>query len=155
VDHEAELAVVIGQPAKHVRVADAMDFVGGYTCLNDVTARVLQKEDGLFARAKGFDTFCPVGPVVVRDLDPTKLGVRCRVNGKTRQDGNTSDLIFSIPILISFISGIMRLEPGDLIATGTPLGVGPLAANDVVEVEIEGIGVLKNQVVSGAPAWTP
>ncbi len=155
VDHEAELAVVIGERARSVRIADALSIVAGYTCLNDVTARALQKEDGLFARAKGFDTFCPIGPVVVPNLDPADLRVACRVNGATRQDGRTSNMIFPVPVLISFISSIMTLEPGDVIATGTPLGVGPLAAGDLVEVELEGIGVLRNRVVAGDAAWTP
>jgi 2-keto-4-pentenoate hydratase/2-oxohepta-3-ene-1,7-dioic acid hydratase in catechol pathway len=146
VDHEAELGVVIAKRCRNVPVDQALDHVFGYTCVNDVTARDLQKKDGQWARAKGFDSFCPVGPLLVTDLDPTTRGVRCRVNEATRQDGNTRDMIFPVRQLIAYISAIMTLEPGDLIATGTPHGVGPLAHGDVVEVEIDGIGVLRNPV---------
>jgi len=146
VDHEAELGVVIGKRARHVSVDQALDHVFGYTTVNDVTARDLQKKDGQWARAKGFDSFCPVGPLLVTDLDPTARAVRCRVSEALRQDGNTRDMIFPVRQLIAYISAIMTLEPGDLIATGTPHGVGPLAHGDVVEVEIDGIGVLRNPV---------
>jgi 2-keto-4-pentenoate hydratase/2-oxohepta-3-ene-1,7-dioic acid hydratase in catechol pathway len=146
VDHEAELGVVIGSRARNVSVNQALDHVFGYTCVNDVTARDLQKKDGQWARAKGFDTFCPVGPFLVTDLDPTTVGVRCRIDETLRQDGNTRDMIFSVRQLVAYISAIMTLEPGDLIATGTPHGVGALAHGDVVHVEIDGIGVLRNPV---------
>lgn len=147
VDHEAELGVVIGRVCSRVRPEDALAYVAGYTAVNDVTARDFQKADGVFARAKGFDTFCPVGPALVTGLDPRDLGVRARVNGQLRQDGRTSDLLFDVPTLIAFVSSIMTLLPGDLISTGTPSGVGPLVHGDRVEVEVEGIGVLYNTVV--------
>ena len=148
VDHEAELAVVMGQRARGVSIEDAMACVAGFTAANDVTARQIQSEEKIFTRAKGFDTFCPVGPRVVSGLDPSALDVTCRVNGETRQSGNTADLVFSIPVLISFITSFMTLEPGDLLLTGTPMGVGPLNPGELVEVEIEGIGVLSNPVVA-------
>lgn len=151
VDHEAELGVVIGRRARHVRREDALDYVLGYTCVNDVTVRDLQAKDGQWARAKGFDSFCPVGPRLVSGLDPANLTIVCRVNGVVRQESRTSDLIFDVPTLISFLSQHMTLEAGDLIATGTPAGVGNLMPGDVVEVEIEGIGVLRNPVVDGSP----
>lgn len=147
VDHEAELGVVIGKRARHVARANALDHVLGYVCVNDVTVRELQKKDGQWSRAKGFDTFCPVGPRIVSGLDPARLAIRARVNGETRQDSTTGDLIFDVPALIEFISAHMTLEPGDLVSTGTPAGVGNLAVGDVVEIEIEGIGVLRNQVI--------
>lgn len=146
VDHEAELGVVIGSRARNVSIDQALDHVFGYTCVNDITARDLQKKDGQWARAKGFDTFCPTGPLLVTNLDPTTRAVSCRVGETLRQDGNTRDMIFSVRHLIAYISAIMTLEPGDLIASGTPHGVGPLAHGDVVHVEIEGIGVLRNPV---------
>lgn len=146
VDHEAELGVVIGSRCRRVPVDHALDHVFGFTCVNDVTARDLQKKDGQWTRAKGFDSFCPTGPALVTGLDPRELDVRCRVNGETRQDGNTRDMMFGIAELIAYISGIMTLEPGDLIATGTPHGVGPLADGDVVEVEVAGIGTLRSPV---------
>lgn len=149
VDHEAELGVVIGSRCRNVSIDHALEYVFGYTCVNDVTARDLQKKDGQWARAKGFDTFCPAGPLLVTNLDPTTCGVRCRVGETLRQDGNTRDMIFSVRNLVAYISAIMTLEPGDLIATGTPHGVGPLAHGDVVQVEIDGIGVLDNQVRRG------
>lgn len=152
VDHEAELGVVIGTRARNVARRDALAHVLGYTCVNDVTVRELQTRDGQWARAKGFDTFCPVGPRVVSGLDPSNLAIRARVNGQLRQDSRTSDLIFDVPTLIEFISAHMTLEPGDLISTGTPAGVGNLAVGDVVEIEIEGIGVLRNPVVAREPA---
>jgi 2-keto-4-pentenoate hydratase/2-oxohepta-3-ene-1,7-dioic acid hydratase in catechol pathway len=144
VDHEAELGVVIGERCRRVPAERALDVVFGYTCVNDVTARDLQKKDGQWTRAKGFDTFCPAGPLLVTGLDPSALAVRCRVNGDTRQDGTTRDMIFSVAALVAYVSAIMTLEPGDLIATGTPHGVGPLSDGDVVEVEIEGVGTLRS-----------
>jgi 2-keto-4-pentenoate hydratase/2-oxohepta-3-ene-1,7-dioic acid hydratase in catechol pathway len=150
VDHEAELGVVIGRTCSRVRVEDALAYVFGYTCVNDVTARDLQREDGAVARAKGFDTFCPVGPAVVTGLDPRALEVGCRVNGVVRQSGSTASMVFQVAELIAFTSSVMTLQPGDLIATGTPAGVGPLSAGDVVEVEVEGIGRLRNHVVDRA-----
>lgn len=146
VDHEAELGVVIGRRASRVKAEDALDHVFGYTVVNDVTARDLQKADGVFARAKGFDTFCPVGPAVVTGLDPAKLAVRCSVDGVTRQDGSTADMVFDVAALVAFVSGVMTLEPGDLIATGTPAGVGPLSAGQAVVVSVEGVGSLENPV---------
>jgi 2-keto-4-pentenoate hydratase/2-oxohepta-3-ene-1,7-dioic acid hydratase in catechol pathway len=147
VDHEAELGVVIGRRATRVRVEDALSHVFGYTVVNDVTARDFQKEDGVFARAKGFDTFCPVGPAVVTGLDPARLAVRCTVDGAVRQDGTTADMVFDVAALVAFVSSVMTLEPGDLIATGTPAGVGPLLAGQTVTVSVEGIGALSNPVV--------
>jgi 2-keto-4-pentenoate hydratase/2-oxohepta-3-ene-1,7-dioic acid hydratase in catechol pathway len=147
VEHEAELAVVIGKRARRVSAEEALDYVAGYLPLNDVTARDLQKVDVQFTRAKGFDTFCPVGTMVPADgIDPTSLDVICRVNGEVRQKGNTREMAFSVPVLIEFISGVMTLEPGDLIATGTPAGVGQLVDGDEVEVEVVGIGTLRNPV---------
>ena len=148
VDHEAELGVVIGKRARRVSRAQALDHVLGYTCVNDVTVRELQQKDGQWSRAKGFDTFCPVGPRIVPGLDPRDLAIRCRVNGVVKQDSRTSDLIFDVPALIEFVSAHMTLEPGDLLSTGTPAGVGNLNVGDVVEVEIEGIGILTNRVVA-------
>jgi 2-keto-4-pentenoate hydratase/2-oxohepta-3-ene-1,7-dioic acid hydratase in catechol pathway len=150
VDHEAELGVVIGKRARRVKREDALAHVLGYTCVNDVTVRELQTRDGQWARAKGFDTFCPVGPRIVPGLDPSDLAIRCRVNGVLKQDSRTSDLIFDVPTLIEFVSAHMTLEVGDLLSTGTPAGVGNLAVGDEVEVEIEGIGVLRNRVVARA-----
>jgi 2-keto-4-pentenoate hydratase/2-oxohepta-3-ene-1,7-dioic acid hydratase in catechol pathway len=149
VDYEAELAVIVGERCKNVPSRDACSVILGYTCFNDVTARDLQKEDGQWTRAKSFDTFSPVGPFITdHGLDICDLSIRTRVNGKLRQDSRTSNLIFSVPELIEFISSIMTLEAGDIIATGTPPGVDKLSAGDEVEIEIEGIGVLKNSVVS-------
>jgi 2-keto-4-pentenoate hydratase/2-oxohepta-3-ene-1,7-dioic acid hydratase in catechol pathway len=147
VDYEGELAVVIGKRASRVPVERALDHVRGYTVLNDVTVRDLQKKDVQYTRAKGFDSFCPVGPRVAEGLDPSHLRLVTRVNGVVRQDGNTSDLIFGVPELIAFVSRVMTLEEGDLITTGTPPGVGNLVPGDVVAIEIEGIGVLENPVV--------
>jgi 2-keto-4-pentenoate hydratase/2-oxohepta-3-ene-1,7-dioic acid hydratase in catechol pathway len=149
VDYEAELAVIVGKRCKNVPSGDACSVIMGYTCFNDVTARDLQKEDGQWTRAKSFDTFSPVGPFITdQGLDICDLSIRTRVNGKLRQDSRTSNLIFSVPELIEFISSIMTLEVGDIITTGTPPGVDKLSAGDEVEIEIEGIGVLKNSVVS-------
>lgn len=148
VDHEAEVGVVIGRRCSRVSAAEAMDYVFGYTAVNDVTTRDFQRQDGVFARGKGFDTFCPVGPALVTGLDPTRLPVGCMVNGVLRQAGDTSDMIFDLPTLIAFVSNVMRLEPGDLIATGTPAGVGPIEPGDNVAVEVDGVGVLLNPVVA-------
>jgi 2-keto-4-pentenoate hydratase/2-oxohepta-3-ene-1,7-dioic acid hydratase in catechol pathway len=148
VEHEAELGVVIGRRARNVRKEDALAYVFGYTCVNDVTARDLQKKDGQWARAKGFDTFCPVGPWIETELDPSNIAVRCRVNGATKQDGVTSNMIFDVPTLIAYTSRMMTLEPGDLLVTGTPEGVGPLVAGDVVEIEVGGVGILRSSVAT-------
>jgi 2-keto-4-pentenoate hydratase/2-oxohepta-3-ene-1,7-dioic acid hydratase in catechol pathway len=148
VEHEAELAVVMGRRAKGVSREDALAHVFGYSCACDVTARDLQKKDVQFTRAKGFDTFCPVGPWVETGIAPGALSVQCRVRGETRQNGSTADMIFDVPTVIAYVSRIMTLEPGDVILTGTPEGVGPLAALDSVEVEISEIGVLKLRVAS-------
>jgi len=147
VDHEAELAVVIGRRCKDVNEGDAFDYVRGYTCANDVTARDLQETDDQWTRAKGFDTFCPLGPQVVEDLDPFSLRVVARANGEVRQEGHTSDMLFPVPALVAYISSVMTLEPDDVILTGTPPGVGPVQRGDIMEVEVEGIGVLRNRVV--------
>ena len=148
VDYEGELAVVIGKRCKNVSSSGAGSVIMGYTCFNDVTARDLQKEDGQWTRSKSFDTFAPFGPFISDPkLDVNDLFIRTRVNGELRQDSRTSNLIFNVPQLIEFISRIMTLEPGDIIATGTPPGVGELHEGDGVEVEIEGIGILKNSVV--------
>lgn len=147
VEHEGELGVVIGRKCSHLADQDdALSYVLGYTCINDVTARDLQKTDVQFARAKGFDTFCPAGPHIESDLHPDDLLVEVLVNGQLRQSGKTSLMVFPPAFLVRWISRMMTLEPGDLIATGTPSGVGPLLANDVVEVRVEGIGVLRNPV---------
>ena len=146
VDYEGELAVVIGKKCRDVPSKKADDYILGYANFNDVTARDLQRRDGQWTRAKSFDTFAPLGPYVV-DLDPSSLAITTRVNGAVRQKSCTSDLIFSVPELIEFVSEIMTLLPGDVIATGTPPGVGSLNGGDVVEVEIEGLAVLKNRAV--------
>ncbi len=146
VDYEGELAVVIGKRCRNVSADEAEKYILGYTCFNDVTARDLQRKDGQWTRAKSFDTFAPFGPWIGK-IDPSDADIKTRVNGKLVQDSNTSDLIFSVPRLVQFISAVMTLEPGDVIATGTPPGVGQLQKGDLVEVEIEGIGVLKNSVV--------
>lgn len=148
VNFEGEIGVVIGRKGRHIKREDAMSYVFGYTCVNDVTARDLQKKDGQFTRGKGFDTFCCVGPVLVykESVDESKLGVRTYVNGQLKQDGSIQDLIFPIPVIIEFVSQFMTLEPGDLIATGTPEGVGPLVEGDTVRIEVEGVGALENKV---------
>ncbi len=148
VDHEAELGVLIGRKVRKVSPDEARAAVFGVTCLNDVSARVIQKKDIRFTRAKGFDTFCPLGPWLVTGLDYEDLAVRALVNGQVKQNSRTSKMIFSVPHLISFISQAMTLMPGDMIATGTPEGVSPLSPGDVVTVEIEGIGRLENPVVA-------
>lgn len=152
VEHEGELALVIGQRCRNLRSEDAWDAVLGITCANDVTARDLQRSDKQWTRGKGFDTFCPIGPWVTTGLseqEVSDLQVRCLVNGKERQSGRTSQMVFSPAFLLSYITAVMTLEPGDLVLTGTPAGVGPLFHGDVVEVEVEGIGVLTNPVEDG------
>jgi 2-keto-4-pentenoate hydratase/2-oxohepta-3-ene-1,7-dioic acid hydratase in catechol pathway len=151
VEHEGEIAVVIGARLSRVSERQALDGVAGITCANDVTARDLQKTDGQWTRAKGFDTFCPVGPRVVplKEIgDLTQLEVICRVTGKERQHGKAADMAFPIAMVLSYISHVMTLAPGDLVLTGTPAGIGPLAPGDIVEVEIPRVGVLRNPVVA-------
>ncbi|HEY9522518.1 MAG TPA: fumarylacetoacetate hydrolase family protein [Thermopolyspora sp.] len=148
VDYEGELAVVISRLCRDVPVERAADVIFGYTCANDVTARDLQRRDGQWTRAKGFDTFCPLGPWIQTELDPTDLAITTTVNGELRQSARTSQFIFDIPTLIAHISAVMTLVPGDVILTGTPEGVGPLHVGDEVSVGIEGIGTLTNRVVS-------
>lgn len=148
VEYEGEIGVVIGHRLRRADPEEAERAIGGFTCVNDVTARDLQKPDGQWGRAKGFDTFCPVGPRVAPGTEWRKLEVITRVNGTERQRAPATDMHFSIPDLLSYISGVMTLEPGDLVATGTPAGVGPLAPGDVVEVEVSGVGVLVNPVVA-------
>jgi 2-keto-4-pentenoate hydratase/2-oxohepta-3-ene-1,7-dioic acid hydratase in catechol pathway len=148
VDHEAELAVVIGAPARDVPPDAAMRHVLGYTCANDVTARDQQRADVQFTRGKGHDSFCPLGPWIETGIDASDLRVTASVNGELRQDGRTSQMIHDVPALISFMSHVMTLLPGDVILTGTPAGVGPIVAGDTVTVEIEGIGALTNPVVA-------
>ena len=146
VEFEAEIGVVIGRRLRNADLEAAERGIAGYTCVNDVTCRDLQKVDGQWGRAKGFDTFCPVGPRVAEGLDWRQLEIVCRLNGEERQRARATDMHFSIPHLVSFVSGIMTLEPGDLIATGTPAGTAPMADGDRVEVEIPGVGVLANTV---------
>jgi 2-keto-4-pentenoate hydratase/2-oxohepta-3-ene-1,7-dioic acid hydratase in catechol pathway len=148
IDHEGELGVVIARKCRNLTPADDVrQYILGYTCVNDVTARDLQNKDGQWTRGKGFDTFCPVGPVVSDELDPwLGISVQTRVNGELRQDGNTRDFIFSLEVILQYITRVMTLLPGDLIATGTPKGVSPLQAGDVVEVAVENIGALRNPV---------
>jgi 2-keto-4-pentenoate hydratase/2-oxohepta-3-ene-1,7-dioic acid hydratase in catechol pathway len=146
-DYEAELAVVIKKQAKNISVEAAKNYILGYTCLNDVTARDLQKRDGQWTRAKSFDSFCPVGPHIETNLDPHAIKIQSYLNGKLKQDSNTSNFIFSVSFLISFISKVMTLKPADIISTGTPAGIGPMQKGDKVEVVIEGIGSLENKVV--------
>ena len=147
VEHEGELGLVVGRRCSHLSDgADPLSYILGYTCVNDVTARDLQKAEVQFTRAKGFDTFCPVGPHIETELRRDDLTVETLVNGETRQSGRTSLMVFSPAFLVRWLSRMMTLEPGDLIATGTPSGVGPLVANDLVEVRIDEIGVLRNPV---------
>jgi 2-keto-4-pentenoate hydratase/2-oxohepta-3-ene-1,7-dioic acid hydratase in catechol pathway len=150
VEFEGELAVIIGKPCYRVSEVDAMSYVLGYSCANDVTARDLQRRDGQWARGKGFDTFCPLGPVLATNIDPSDLRLITRVNGEIKQDARTSDLIFNIPRIISHISATMTLYPGDVILTGSPAGVGPVQPGDIIEVEIENIGILRNPVIAGS-----
>jgi 2-keto-4-pentenoate hydratase/2-oxohepta-3-ene-1,7-dioic acid hydratase in catechol pathway len=148
IDYEAELGVVIGKRCRHVQPGDEAGVILGYTCGNDVSNRVVQFNRGTqWVEGKAFDTFCPLGPCISTDLDAANLAIRARLNGKTVQDSNTNDLIFDVHHLIRHLSGVMTLEPGDVILTGTPAGVGPLKAGDVIEIDIEGIGILSNPVV--------
>jgi 2-keto-4-pentenoate hydratase/2-oxohepta-3-ene-1,7-dioic acid hydratase in catechol pathway len=152
VDFEGELTVVIGKPCRSLRPSDDVrPYILGYTCANDVTARDLQKKDGQWTRGKGFDTFCPFGPVVTDEIDPWKgVRVETRVNGQIKQSESTTAFIFPVDVVIRFVSQVMTLLPGDLILTGTPAGIGPLVAGDEVTISIEGIGALSNPVVDGA-----
>lgn len=156
VDYEAELGVVIGKRTKNATQESAMDYILGYTCVNDVSERYAQRDDGQWTRAKSFDTFAPLGPWIETEINPDDLKIETRLNGETRQSARTSDLIFRVAELVSFISGIMTLLPGDVIATGTPSGIGRMNPGDVVEIEIEKIGTLRNSVVDqaqGEAAW--
>lgn len=146
-DYEGELAVVIRKRGHHLTIEQAASVILGYTCCNDVTARDLQKKDGQWSRAKGFDTFCPLGPVIATELDPSQLRIETRLNGEVKQDAPVSSMIFDVPTLVSHVSKVMTLMPGDVLTTGTPSGVGPMKVGDVVEVRIEGIGTLRNRVV--------
>lgn len=146
VEFEAELAVVIGKLAKDVPQDQALNHVLGYTCLNDVTARDLQRSDGQWTRAKGFDTFSPMGPWIVTDLDPANVQIESYLNGVLKQNANTSEMIFSIPQIIAFVSQVMTLYPGDVITTGTPAGVAALKKGDTIDVRIDGVGILRNYV---------
>jgi 2-keto-4-pentenoate hydratase/2-oxohepta-3-ene-1,7-dioic acid hydratase in catechol pathway len=148
VDHEAELGIVIGRPAFKVKMNKAAEYILGLTAVNDVTARQLQEKDGQYTRSKGFDTFCPIGPCVAVGLDGKDLQVRAYVNGNLRQDSRTRELIFTIPELVEFITSVMTLQPGDIISTGTPSGIGPIKPGDQVTVHVEGVGALTNPVVA-------
>ena len=150
VDYEGELGVVIGKRARNVASANAADYILGYTCVNDVTARDLQKKDGQWTRGKGFDTFCAVGPCLIRSEDADFAGFRIRtiVDGEQKQEGSVQDMLFGVSDIISYVSAFMTLEPGDLIATGTPPGVGPLRPGSKVQIIIDGIGVLENVVIA-------
>lgn len=150
VDYEGELGVVIGRLCKDVPVVSAFEAVLGYTCANDVTARDQQAADGQWSRSKGHDSFCPLGPWLETHLNPADLAITTTLNGEKRQDARTAQMVHSIPSLISYISGVMTLLPGDVILTGTPAGIGPMSVGDVVEVTIEGIGTLTNRVVARA-----
>lgn len=155
--YEAELAVVIGKHARRVAPEDAAGVILGYTCANDISERVIQKEEmdqGCLLIGKGFDTFCPVGPVITTGLDPSDLRLEARLNGETRQSSSTSDLLFSVPQLVSYISQAISLRPGDVIITGTPSGVGEIASGDVMEIELEGVGVLRNPVIDESEVGT-
>lgn len=145
-DYEAELAIVIGKKAKDVEVADVGPYILGYTCANDITARDLQPKQGQWTVAKSFDTFCPFGPFISDEVDPSNLSIESRVNGKTLQKSSTSNLIFGVPFLVSYLSKIMTLLPGDIILTGTPGGISGMHHGDTVEIIIEGLGVLKNTI---------
>jgi 2-keto-4-pentenoate hydratase/2-oxohepta-3-ene-1,7-dioic acid hydratase in catechol pathway len=146
VDYEGELAVVIGKEAKWVNESEAFQYIFGYTCINDVTARDLQVKDVQYTRAKGFDTFAPIGPVIETEIDPSDLEISTFLNGELKQHSRTSEIIFKVPRLLSFISRVMTLLPGDIIATGTPSGIGPMKISDKIEIKVEGIGNLKNYV---------
>lgn len=151
VDYEAELAFVIGRKARHVKEEEAFNYIFGYTCLNDVTARDIQKSDGQWTRGKCFDGFAPVGPWLVTDIDPSNLSVTSRLNGGTKQSSHTSMFMWQIPALMAFITSCMTLLPGDIVTTGTPAGIGPMQVGDTIEVEVEHIGVLRNLVVEETP----
>lgn len=146
VDYEAELGVVIGKKARYVSPGEAFNYIFGYTCVNDVTARDLQKKDVQFTRSKSFDTFAPVGPCIVRGIDPSHLKVESYLNGELRQSSHTGNLIYGVAELLSFISQVMTLLPGDIIATGTPSGIGPMSPGDIIEIVVEGIDTLRNTV---------
>jgi len=147
VDYEAEIAAVIKRKAYKVKKEEASHYILGYTCLNDVTARDLQEKDIQWTRSKSFNTFCPIGPFIETDIDPNNVNISSRLNGKPRQSSNTKNFIFNMFELFSFISNIMTLCPGDVITTGTPSGIGGMKPGDIIEIEVEGIGVLKNKVV--------
>jgi 2-keto-4-pentenoate hydratase/2-oxohepta-3-ene-1,7-dioic acid hydratase in catechol pathway len=149
VDYEGELAVVIGRICRRIGAAEALDYVLGYMCGNDVTARDQQAADGQWARAKGHDTFCPLGPWIETDVDPADVKVTTLLNGEVRQEATTASLLHSVPTLIEFVSAVMTLLPGDVLLTGTPEGVGPMSVGDEVSVRIDGIGALTNRVISG------
>jgi 2-keto-4-pentenoate hydratase/2-oxohepta-3-ene-1,7-dioic acid hydratase in catechol pathway len=147
VDYEAELAIIVKDVCKDIEPEEVMEHVGGFTCLNDVTARDLQKRDGQWTRAKSFDTFCPIGPRIVNGIEPTNLKIQSFLNGVLKQDSNTANFIFTVEELVSFISQVMTLMPGDIIATGTPGGIGAMNKGDTIEIKIEGIGTLRNYVI--------
>jgi len=148
VDYEAELAIVIGKQARNVPSDRAAEFIMGYTCLNDVTERHMQGRDGQWTRAKGFDTFCPVGPVITDEIDPNAVDVKSFLNGALKQHSNTKNLIFNISQIVEFITSVMTLMPGDMIATGTPSGIGPMVPGDEIVIEVDGIGCLRNKVAA-------
>jgi len=147
VDYEAELAIVIGKKGKKIEADKANEYIGGYTILNDVTARDLQRKDEQWTRAKSFDTFAPIGPFIETEMDPRSQNISLKVNGKIKQESNTKNMIFSPQDLVEFISNIMTLNPGDIIATGTPSGVGEIKSGDIVEIAIDDIGILKNKIM--------
>ncbi len=144
IDYEAELAIVVGKQCKDISVSEAKDYIEGYTCANDITARDLQEKDGQWSRAKGFDTFTPLGPQIINDIDPTNLDIKLLLNGDIKQSSNTDQMIFDVYELVSFVSNIMTLYKGDIILTGTPPGIGPISSGDTIEVQIKGIGSLIN-----------
>ncbi|KKN23286.1 hypothetical protein LCGC14_0906570 [marine sediment metagenome] len=144
IDYEAELAIVVGKQCKDISVSEAKNHIEGYTCANDITARDLQEKDGQWSRAKGFDTFTPLGPQVINDIDPTNLDIKLLLNGDIKQSSNTNQMIFDVFELVSFVSKIMTLFKGDIILTGTPPGIGPISSGDTIEVQIKGIGSLIN-----------
>ena len=146
VDYEAELAVVMKDACKNIEPDEVMDYIEGFTCLNDVTARNLQKKDVQWTRAKSFDTFCPVGPRIVKEIEPNNVRIQSYLNGELRQDSTTANFIFSVEELVSFVSQVMTLLPGDIVATGTPSGIGAMQRGDTIEIVIEGIGTLRNYV---------
>lgn len=148
VHFEGEMGIVVGKKLKRASVDECRDAIFGVTCVNDVTARDIQRKQAHYTRSKGYDTFCPIGPYVVTGLDPSDLAIRTRVNGELKQDSRTSDLIFGVYELLSFVSNVMTLFPGDVISTGTPSGVGAIRAGDTVSIELEGVGVLTNSVVN-------